>query len=173
MLSLFKPWLTKTKIVDITIDDLKKLDIAGLVLDVDNTIVPWNDISMQDDVMEWIDRVRICGFKICLLSNNKSGRIKEMTQLLGVYGIHSALKPFPFSFLRAAKHMGIPARKCLMIGDQLFTDVVGGNMVGMKTMLVDPISRRELGWTGFVRRLERRLLNREHRWREDSREDES
>lgn len=134
--------------------------IRGLILDLDNTIVPWGQTSPTPAVADWISRLREAGLRVCIVSNGFSQRVRAIGRLLGLPVVGWALKPVPFALWRAMAIMGTRARETALVGDQLFTDVLGGNLLGLRTILVEPLSTEEFPTTRLVRWVERRFRSR-------------
>jgi hypothetical protein len=95
---------------------------------------------------------------VCFVSNNWHDVIFDHARALGGDLVAKAMKPFPFAFLAGARRLGLRARECVVIGDQVFTDVLGGNLVGASTILVRPQSVSDLPHTLLLRRLERIIM---------------
>lgn len=129
--------------------------IRGLVLDLDNTLVPWNTADIAGPVGAWVQELAAAGISSCLLTNNYTRRTTEVAELLKMPIIRAAFKPSPVAFRSALRVMALPAEQVAVVGDQLFTDVLGGKLVGMRAILVEPLSAREFFTTKFVRWLER------------------
>ncbi|HEY5433287.1 MAG TPA: HAD hydrolase-like protein, partial [Coriobacteriia bacterium] len=108
----------------------------------------------------WIDDLKGRGFRVCAVSNNWHERVRIVAAGLGVDLVDHAVKPFPFAFLRALSRVGGRAREAAVIGDQLFTDILGGKLLGMRTVLVQPLSATDLTHTLLLRRLEAIVLKR-------------
>ena len=143
-------------IVDIPLDSLKALGINSLIVDVDNTVTEWKGREVEAKAREWFLALKDQGFKACLVSNNNSGeRIALIAGKLGIPSIHKALKPTKSAFLRALKLLEATPETTAVVGDQIFTDILGGNRMRMLTILVDPISSREFFGTKVMRFLER------------------
>lgn len=137
--------------------DLDKLWQNGkrlLLSDLDNTLVGWNHPHVPEELSVWLLEAKQRGFEICLISNNRGDRVQEFAARSGLTAIAAARKPRPAAFVRAMQQFGRRSDETVMIGDQLFTDVKGGNRVGIYTVLVLPVDRREWWGTQFVRRLE-------------------
>lgn len=137
--------------------DLSRLWSSGkknLIIDLEGTLVPREDWTITQSKINWVKRAAQTGFKICLLSNtflnNKAGKIAS---LLNVPIITSSFKPLPFAFLKAMKMLGGDPKNSVVIGDQLFMDIFGGNLAGIRTILVEPLTEE----TNFFRKLMRQL----------------
>jgi HAD superfamily phosphatase (TIGR01668 family) len=148
---LLKPNLKLEKITDITVDILNKFDIKALLLDVDNTMSTHHGTVLTDGLLEWIDTMQKGGIKLLVLSNSKRFRIEPFAKKINLDYIALALKPLPFGFLRGVKRMGFKRKNVAIVGDQIFTDVLGGNSCGIFTLLLTPI-KLEDGWSFKVRR---------------------
>lgn len=152
-------WLTPQSHVSSVVSiDPRRLagdGIQGVILDLDNTVVAWNAPAPTQAVVQWVDRLRQAGLKACIVSNNFRGRARTIGKVLGLPVVTAAVKPIPWAFRKAMAIMQIPARRTALIGDQLFTDILGGNLLGMHTILVDPLSPQEFPTTKLIRRFER------------------
>ena len=139
---------------------LKSLGISGLLVDIDNTLVPWGEPEIEDAFVAWIKKVKDEGFGICLVSNAKKGRARGFAQLLDIPAVGLALKPFRRSFRRGMGILNLASHEVAVVGDQLFTDVLGGNRLGIYTILINPISSKELDSTKLMRKIEHRILQK-------------
>lgn len=156
-------WLTPTQYVrEVTQLDPGALwaeGVRGVILDLDNTVVAWDAPAPSAEVAVWIARLRSTGLEVCIVSNNFA-RARAIAQGLQLPVVAGAIKPGPWAFRRAMAIMGTPAPRTALVGDQLFTDVLGGNLLGMRTVLVDPLSTDEFPTTRLVRAVERLIRNR-------------
>jgi len=143
MLEKFFPVLIADSINHIDIDDLKSKNVKGLILDIDNTLVPNHVAEADENAVRWIEKVKSSGFKVCIVSNATKQRVVKFNEKLKVFAIHRAMKPGSKAFLKAKRLMDLKENEIAVIGDQIFTDVYGGNKVGMVTILVKPIDRHE------------------------------
>ena len=147
-------------VLDVDLADLRRRGIAGLLVDIDNTIVPWGNPQIDQALVEWIRRAKAEGVRICLVSNALPERTKSFADLLDIPAVPRAMKPLARAFRRGLALLGLPPEQVAVVGDQLFTDVFGGNRLGLLTVLVNPLSTTELGMTKIMRRLERKALGR-------------
>jgi len=148
-------------ILDTPLELLKERGIDTLIVDVDNTVTEWRGRDVTDAAKDWFLSVKEQGFKACLVSNNNSGeRISLIAEKLGIPSLHRAAKPGKNAFVRALKLLDSTPEKTAVIGDQVFTDVLGGNRMGMLTVLVDPISPSEFPGTKIMRFFEKVLSKR-------------
>ena len=128
--------------------------MQGLLIDVDNTLVPWRSEEMPAARLHWLQQAKE-RFDICLLSNTVFGRrMTRLGQRLGVPVVGRCgwgRKPFSGGYCAALRHTGTAPGQTAMIGDQLLADILGGNWQGMHTILVKPLSGREFFATKISR----------------------
>ena len=142
----------------INLHQLTERGIRGIIADLDNTLVPWNDNAFFPEVLEWIKEVKESGFKVCIVSNNLSERGEDLAKALDVPAIWRAVKPRRGAFRKALTIMDLKPAKVAVVGDQIFTDILGGNRLGLHTILVLPLDRREFIGTRLVRQLEKLII---------------
>ena len=132
--------------------------VRGIALDLDNTIVPWHTSLVTPGADAWIRGVLGRGIRVCLITNNYAGGAAATSAQFDIPVIKGALKPSPWSFRGALRALGVAGENAAIVGDQLFTDVLGGKLVGMWAVLVKPLSRSEFPTTKIVRFFERPML---------------
>ncbi|WP_160721823.1 YqeG family HAD IIIA-type phosphatase [Bacillus sp. USDA818B3_A] len=159
MLKQFLPNEHVKSILDISPDALKARGIKGIITDLDNTLVEWDRPSATPQLIKWFDEVKKHNIKVTIVSNNNEERVKFFSDPLNIPFIFRARKPMGPAFLRAIQLMGIKKEEAVVIGDQLLTDVLGGNRSGFHTILVVPVAQTDGFWTKFNRFAERRILN--------------
>lgn len=157
---IFYPDMYVSSLQYIDIDKLKELGIKAIIFDLDNTLVPWNSNQLMPETASWFEKLRQAGFKTCIVSNNSKKRVEIMSDVLAIPGLHKAAKPRRRAFHRALKLLEVKAEQTAMVGDQVFTDVLGGNRLGLYTILVMPMSKREFIGTRINRQLEKIVLRR-------------
>jgi len=124
------------------------------LLDLDNTLVLYKTYGeAPKGLVEWLQILKEAGVQVMLVSNGSRRRVRYWREKLGVPGFGLAGKPW-FGFRKALRRLALAPREVAGVGDQLFTDVLGGNLIGAYTVLVPPLSKREMGYTRLVRRLE-------------------
>ena len=160
ILRLITPTRTAPSVAELDPDDLIRSGLRGVILDLDNTIVPWGEPAPTAVVRGWVARLLRAGLRVCIVSNNSGIWAAQVGDVLSVPVVGWALKPIPFGFRRALAIMGTTPRETALVGDQLFTDVLGGNLLGLRTILVEPLSVREFPTTRLIRRLERLIRDR-------------
>lgn len=137
-MALFKPCKRMDKMIEITPDLLSAVECSALLLDIDNTMTTHNNPVPADGVVEWIAGMKAAGFKIIIVSNNNGERVRKFSELVGLDFEGAAKKPLPFGFKRACKRLRIQPEKAAVVGDQIFTDILGGNLMGAYTILTVP-----------------------------------
>ncbi len=155
MLNLLTPSMVADTLYDIKLAELKKQGVRGIAFDLDNTIVPWNSQEICPEVLVWLNDLIAQDFKLCLISNNSKGRVSKVAQQCNAPFVAKALKPSRSGFRQAAKAMGLSPGNVAIVGDQLFTDILGGNRLGMLTIWVKPLSTKEFVGTKITRQLEK------------------
>ncbi len=150
-MSVLKPTVALKNVTDISVGLLKSLEIDAILLDVDNTLAPPTSKVPYNGVREWIDKVKSAGISIVICSNNYKKRIKPFSDSLGLDCVAMSLKPFPFGFNRAKKLLKETPSSVLVVGDQIYTDILGANLAGMKSVLLVPRSE-EHGISIYIRR---------------------
>ena len=160
MWNLLRPDQYAPSLYDIDFESLRDKGIRGLILDLDNTLVPWGEDTVSEELTEKIKELKQLGFGMCIVSNNLGGRVNSISSRLGIEATSGALKPLTFAYKKALRVLGSDVSTTALVGDQLFTDILGGNLVGLYTVLVDPIVDREFLTTRLLRRLERVVRKR-------------
>ncbi len=145
-------------IFSIDMEDLGKRGINGVIFDLDNTLIKWGDYVLNDKLRNHIRRYKENGFALCIVSNNAGEDIQSLARDLHIPIVAGAGKPSRKPFTKALNLMNKNPEETAMVGDQLFTDIVGGNRSGLLTILVAPISEREFFGTRLLRFLERKVL---------------
>jgi uncharacterized protein len=145
-------------VTELTPQRLKSQGIRALMVDLDDTLVASNSERMTLTFRRWVLGLKEAGIAVMFLSNGKPKRVSRWAQLLGVEGLSLVGKPFRFAFERGLKRLGTLPSETAMVGDQLFTDVLGANALGIKTILVTPLSTKGLPHTRLARKLENIIL---------------
>ncbi len=152
---LLKPNIKLDRVTDITPEILKKYNITHLILDVDNTLSTHHGQVLTDGLPEWLENMKNSGISLLILSNSKEQRVKPFAEKISLDYLSLGLKPLPFGYLRALKKLGSKRKSTAIVGDQIFTDVLGGNLVGVKTLLLTPIKLEATAGFRFKRWVER------------------
>lgn len=150
------------RITDIDTDALKADGIDTLLLDVDNTLSTHHGTVLVDGLETWLKKAESAGIKLTIVSNSKGYRVEPFAKRLGLPFVSTALKPLPFGYLKAAKKVGSKRNTTAIIGDQIFTDVLGARLCKIKPLLVRPV-KEETGWSFRVRRhFEKKILKNDY-----------
>lgn len=160
----FSPTYIFDSVSDIDADFFEKEGIRCVLSDIDNTLVADNEPFPDERAVDFINRLRNEGLKICLISNNTSQRVESFNGKFQLKAVHRAGKPFRRKINKAIKELGASKAETLLIGDQLLTDILAGNRCGIRTALVTPINlKKENTFFKMKRFIEARLLNRNFR----------
>ncbi len=155
------------RITDIDYKYLKDNNILGLILDVDNTLINYNE-ELSEDIINWIDMQKKNKIKMCILSNsNKVKKIQKVANKLELEYIYFAMKPFKNGFNRALRILNLKNENVAVIGDQIFTDVIGANRMKMHSILVEPIEKKDIFITVLKRPIENMIKHRYIRKKEN------
>jgi HAD superfamily phosphatase (TIGR01668 family) len=157
-MNLLYPDIIVGRINDIDLNILKDKNIKGLIVDIDNTLVAWDVKEADEAAIQWIDKIKDSGLKICLVSNNSKERVAKFNEKLSLFTVHRANKPSRAPFIKASRYLNIAPSEAAVIGDQIFTDILGGNRLGMFTILVTPLSQKEFPLIRVKRFLEKIVL---------------
>jgi uncharacterized protein len=155
---ILSPDLYYSSVGAIDLDALSRDGIRVLLMDLDNTLLPRDTNAVPDELKAWAAGLAARGFRVCLVSNNWHERVRDIARELGFDLVDHAVKPLPFALVRALHRAN--ARRCeaAVVGDQVFTDILGGRLLGMRTVLVVPLSDTDLPHTLLLRRLEALVL---------------
>ena len=148
------------RLTEVALEGLAERGLRGIILDLDNTSCAYGRPELAEGVAAWVAGAREAGFAVVLLSNNFSERVAAVAAQLGVPSVPCALKPLPFGFRRALRLLGTARAETVVIGDQLFTDVLGAKLLGLQAILTEPIVPRDFALTRVLRLLERLLFRR-------------
>lgn len=160
MLSKLYPKAYVPSLFHINTADLKKKGIKAILFDIDNTLIPWDRKHMDPEIEAWFRDLCRQGFKVCFVSNNNESRVSALCCSLQVPGVHKAAKPRRSGLRRALSLVGTDIHETAFVGDQVFTDVLAGNRLGLYTILVTPLAGKEFIGTKINRKLEKLVLGR-------------
>ena len=160
------------RITDIDTEFVRAKGITLLLLDLDNTVAPYNVKAPDESFTQWRELMRQNGVELFFVSNShKPGRVEAFAKTLGTGFITDAGKPAPAAIRRAVSECGRELSQSALIGDQIFTDVLGANLAGISSIIVNPISFSPTSWQNILRRLRYRAeapfraLCRDRTWR--------
>lgn len=156
---IFCPHRMIDSVVEVPAADLKAQGIRGVILDLDNTLVLWHQEEMAAEITTWLEDLKAAGLKLCILSNSVLGsRSERIAERIGCAFVRKAAKPSRQGFRRAMLAMATPPEATAIVGDQMFTDILGGNRCGIYTIMVKPIHKHEFPYTRYVSRPPEKLL---------------
>lgn len=155
---LFAPRLMLGKMIDITPELLRSLGISALLLDIDNTMTTHDNPVPAGGVTEWIALMKGEGFALVVVSNNSEERVAPFADLIGLDFVSHGRKPLPSGFRTACQRLGIKPREAAVVGDQIFTDILGGNLLGAYTILTEPYELEEMPFFKVKRALEKPVI---------------
>lgn len=139
---------------EITYEMLQKNSILGVILDVDNTLIDYYK-NMPEGVQKWCENLKKQGIKFCIASNsNKKEKVEMVANKLEIPYIYFAKKPLKRGLRKACKIMKLEPKEVAVVGDQIFTDVLGANRTGMYSILVEPIEEKDILITLIKRPIE-------------------
>ena len=162
-----KPDILLHRITDIDIDIINNLKVKALLLDVDNTLSTHHGMELVEGLEDWIKKMQEHNIPMLILSNSKKQRVAPFAKKIGLPYISLGLKPLPFGYIRGKNKLGLKIKDIALVGDQLFTDVLGAKTVGMKVVLLDPIKLEDKWHFKLRRKLENILLKKLREGREN------
>nr|WP_244227048.1 YqeG family HAD IIIA-type phosphatase [Streptococcus suis] len=148
------------KAYDVTVESLKKHGIKVVFVDLDNTLIAWNNPDGTPEMRQWLHDLQDAGIPVVVVSNNKYERVKRAVEKLGIEFEAFALKPFTFGINRALKRFDVQPYEVIMIGDQLMTDIRAAKRAGLKSVLVKPLLKTDSINTQINRWRERRTMKK-------------
>ncbi len=157
-MGLVRPWKRATDVASISVPELVEAGVTCVLIDRDNTVVPRDTKRAPQSALDWLDELRAAGIGICMVSNNfHTAEVEASAAELGMQVVHHAMKPAPFAVRRALALMGATPEQAVLVGDQVFTDVMAGNLAGVRPILVEPQSTTDLWYTHIFRVFERAI----------------
>jgi len=158
-LKLLCPSERVESLAGIDIARLKRRQIEAMLLDLDNTLVPWRSYDVAPEIEAWIREAGSQGMKFCIVSNTRtSARLQSLAAELGLPFVRRGAKPRRGGFREALRLLDVQPAHAAVIGDQIFTDILGGNRLGLYTILVRPLDPREFIGTRISRFFEKIVL---------------
>ena len=159
---MLKPKFIFNNFLEITPDFLLKNNIKALLLDVDNTLTyAHKSKTLRKGAEAWFELMRENNITLIVLSNAKINRAKEFGKSIGLEVIGMSAKPLPFGYIRAIRKLKVKRNEIAMVGDQIFTDTLGANLVGIKSILVTDITPEETLSFRIRRKLECKIVKGE------------
>lgn len=154
------PNMLLNSVIEITPKILKDNNINAIILDVDNTLINIKQ-ELSDNIKAWVKQMKENGIKLYILSNtNDKEKVGKVSNALDIPYVNLAKKPFKKGFLKVQNILQEKSENIAAVGDQIFTDVVGGNRCNMFTILVEPIQKKEYWYTRWKRPIENIIKNK-------------
>lgn len=149
---IFYPKGYFNKVSDITLEYINKNNIKGILLDVDNTLIDYYR-NVSEETIQWVKLLKANNIKMCILSNSENKeKMEELSEKLDLQYVYLAFKPFKRGFKKAKKILMLDNNnEIAVVGDQIFTDVIGANRMKMHSILVDPIAKKDI-WLTLIKR---------------------
>ena len=138
------PFAITEKLTDLTPEYLEKQGIRLLMLDFDNTIVPYTTNEPTEEMAAWLKAMTASDITLCVVSNSKKDRVKIFCEKWSIPCITHANKPFPKGIRQCLEKFGVPQAACALVGDQIFTDTLGANGCGVRPILVKAIDNHNI-----------------------------
>ena len=160
MLQKLCPNVQAESVLELDLEELKKIGIRGIIFDLDNTLVEWKQEELNPEIIQLVSRFKQAGFKMCILSNALEHRVEAVANSLDIPYVSRAVKPRKIPFKKALELMETEPEETAVVGDQLFTDILGGNRMELYTIWTPPLSNTEFISTRAVRQLERLVIKR-------------
>ena len=160
MFKILKPKVYIDSVYNIDLKKLKKIKkIKGIIVDLDNTLVAWGEKEVSQKVIDWVKEAKKLGLKICIVSNTNSKRVAEFAKIFNIPYHSKYFKPFSIAFNNGLKILDTKKSETVVIGDQIFTDMWGGNKLKLLTILVVPIVKKDSIGTFLHRNLEKIIIS--------------
>ena len=160
----FCPIEATESILDIDPDNLREVGKKLVLLDVDNTLVEWRSEDIPETTHAWIDAVKAQGLGICILSNTRHPeRLRRLSERLGIKYLTGRFKPSRSMYRQALTDFGVTEDEAIMIGDQLFTDILGANRTGIEAIWVKQMAPVDFAGTKISRLGEKLIRGRLYR----------
>lgn len=157
----FTPTYFTERVTDINLNLLSELNAKCIILDIDDTLVPHGHPMPGEEIFAWVNELKENNIEIMLVSNNFRKRVKAFATKLNLPYVYMGLKPLAYGIKKALKISKIPRENVLVIGDQIFTDILGANFVKVKSILVNPLGGQSRTFLlKFKRFFEKSLRNK-------------
>ncbi len=160
MFKILRPKVYVDSICNIDLKKLKKIKkINGIIVDLDNTLVAWGKNEIDHKIIDWVKEAKKLGLKICIVSNTNSKRVAEFAKIFDIPYHSKYFKPFSIAFNNGLKILDTKKSETVVIGDQIFTDIWGGNILKLLTILVVPIVKKDSMGTFLHRNFEKIIIS--------------
>jgi len=159
LFEILRPKVYVNSVYNIDLKKLKKLkNIKGIIVDLDNTLIAWGKKEIDNRINDWIKEAKSLKLKLCIVSNTSSKRVAKFAKIFEIPYSSNSFKPFNSPFIKAIEILDTKNSETIVIGDQIFTDIWGGNRLKLFTILVAPIIKRDSIGTFLHRTLEKIII---------------
>jgi len=160
LFGILRPKVYVDSICNIDLKKLKKVkNIKGIIVDLDNTLIAWGRREIDSKINDWIKEAKRLDFKLCIVSNTNSKRVAEFAKIFNIPYHSKYFKPFSIAFNNGLKILDTKKSETVVIGDQIFTDIWGGNISKLLTILVVPIVKKDSMGTFLHRNFEKIIIS--------------
>ena len=156
----YMPDFAVEAVYDLTVPSLQAHGIKAVLVDLDNTLIAWNNPDGTPEMKQWLHDLRDVGIRIIVVSNNTKKRVQRAVEKFGIDYVYWALKPFTFGIDRAMKEFHYKKSEVVMVGDQLMTDIRAAHRAGIRSILVKPLVQHDSIKTQINRARERRVMRK-------------
>lgn len=158
IMAIFKPTYMINNTFELNPEKLKLMGITHILSDLDNTLIPWDSPDITPELKRWVSELEKYHIELVIVSNNNYTRVHKAVASLNVKIIARAKKPLPFAIRNFVSMSSVSKNRVLFLGDQLMTDIIAGNLAGVKTVLVKPLTDTDMKKTRVNRFFERPIL---------------
>ena len=148
---------------EVTPEFLASLGVRGLLIDIDNTLAPYEQLTSDECHRTWFEALDAAGIRTALISNNHRSRVDEFNQTLGREAYWHSSKPLGRTFKKVMRGWGLPHEQVAVLGDQLLTDALGAKLLRLRVIIVPPIRDKKTAFVRFKRYLERPYIKAYHK----------
>lgn len=153
----YRPDFMVERVYHLTAESLKEKGFTTVLVDLDNTLIAWNNPKGTPEMRAWLEDMKQAGIQVVVVSNNNYKRVQEAVEPFGIPFEARAMKPFNWGIARAMKRFGLSKDQVVMVGDQLMTDIRASKRAGIASVLVQPMVTSDAWNTQFNRWRERRV----------------
>lgn len=158
-MALFRPQEIINKYQDFDMEKYKVFGYNAILVDIDNTLaIPDKQLKADQNAIDFVNKLKQHGFKVIIYSNNKLSRVKPFAESLNCKFVTWAFKPLPFKYIKTIKKFNLNRKKTLSLGDQLLTDGLGSNLVGIKFIYTKQLVEKDSWKTAINRKIERLIF---------------
>lgn len=140
-MAMFKPRYFLNSVLEISPEILKNNNIKAIFIDIDDTLTAHRCPTIDPEIVDWINLITSSGIKIILVSNNFKNRVQKFAEKISLPFVYFSCKPLPIGFFLALRKTNVNKEEAVVVGDQIFTDILGANLFGIKSILVEPRSK--------------------------------